>query len=220
MEAHNPLHANIPKIFMVAILRQSDKVVVATYSVSKDVTKEGVRQTVSGNSNIIANKRYTSQGDMQAIHYILDTEGRIFSLVTNSQYPARIAFTAIEDLQTQFAEFNSQVAGAKEESLTKSTRLILKDFVEKWVLKHILALYTTVISRVVLLRIRYADPSKADKLTAVQEKLEVVKDAMKENIQQILANEEKVERIDAAAEHLNEQAQAFKSNTKALANKM
>jgi vesicle-associated membrane protein 72 len=54
----------------------------------------------------------------------------------------------------------------------------------------------------------------------VQDKLDVVKTVMRDNIQQILLNDEKLERIDASAEQLNEQSQAFKSNTKALTNKM
>ncbi len=43
---------------------------------------------------------------------------------------------------------------------------------------------------------------------------------MKENIQQLLVNEEKLERIEASTLHLNEQAGAFKHSSKDLANKM
>ena len=43
---------------------------------------------------------------------------------------------------------------------------------------------------------------------------------MKENIQQILLNEEKLEKIDAAAVQLNDQSEAFKNNSKALTSKM
>lgn len=43
---------------------------------------------------------------------------------------------------------------------------------------------------------------------------------MKENIQQLLLNEEKLERIEEAATQLNHQSQAFKTNAKQLSNKM
>jgi hypothetical protein len=54
----------------------------------------------------------------------------------------------------------------------------------------------------------------------VQEKVDIVKTTMKENIQQLLQNEEKLERIESAAAHLNEQSIAFKQNAKELSNKM
>jgi UDP-glucose 6-dehydrogenase len=54
----------------------------------------------------------------------------------------------------------------------------------------------------------------------VQEKLDVVKTVMQENIQQILLNQEQVDKINSSAEHLAEQSLAFKSTTKELRNKM
>lgn len=43
---------------------------------------------------------------------------------------------------------------------------------------------------------------------------------MKENIQQILINEEKIKDIEVASHHLNEQAVAFKQSSKSLSDKM
>ena len=63
---------------------------------------------------------------------------------------------------------------------------------------------------------KYADPSSCDKLTAVQEKIDVVKTTMKDNIQQLLENSEKLEQIETATVHLNEQSKAFQSNSKEL----
>ncbi len=115
----NPLHA---------ILRHSDKTVVATYSPGKEVTKEGIRECVAANANIQSGKRYTSTGDSQAIHYCLDAQGRVYSLVTNPRYSPRIAFLALEELQKQFGkEFGPRVASATEGSLTKPARTILQD---------------------------------------------------------------------------------------------
>jgi hypothetical protein len=68
--------------------------------------------------------------------------------------------------------------------------------------------------------IRYDNPANVDKVAQVQDKIEVVKTTMKENIQQLLINEEKMQRIETATEHLNEQSSAFKSGAKDLAAKM
>lgn len=59
-----------------------------------------------------------------------------------------------------------------------------------------------------------------DKVAAVQDKIDVVKTTMKENIQQLLINEEKLERIETAAVHLNEQSVNFQRGAKDLSNKM
>jgi hypothetical protein len=59
-----------------------------------------------------------------------------------------------------------------------------------------------------------------DKLHNIHEKLDVVKTTMQENIQQILLNQESVDRINSSAEHLTEQSIAFKSSTKELRNRM
>lgn len=50
----------------------------------------------------------------------------------------------------------------------------------------------------------------------MQEKVDVVKTVMQENIQQILQNNECLERIEAQAEHLNEQSLAFKKGAKEM----
>lgn len=59
-----------------------------------------------------------------------------------------------------------------------------------------------------------------DKLTAVQDRVEVVKMTMKDNIQQMLQNTEKLEYIESASENLKEQSNVFRGRTKELQNKM
>ena len=140
MTSHNPLHNDRPQIFMLAVLRLSDKTVVATHSSSRDVTKEGVRECVAGNAQITAARRYTSQGDTQSIHYFSDTQGRVYAIVTNRNFLPRVAFLALDELQREFADFGSKVASSVEEGLTKDSKLTLKAIAEKY-LSHILLLY-------------------------------------------------------------------------------
>lgn len=47
-------------------------------------------------------KRYTSEGRMFSIHFTSDDEQRVFSCVTDKEYPARIAFAMLEEMQTKF----------------------------------------------------------------------------------------------------------------------
>lgn len=131
MASHNPLHSNRSQIYMLAVLRYSDKTVVATYSPSKDVTKEGIRECVAGNAQMTPGRRYTSQGNIQAIHYSTDAQGRVYAIVTNPNYPSRVAFAAIDELQSEFADFGSQVAAAGEDGLSKASKLTLKAIADK-----------------------------------------------------------------------------------------
>ena len=56
-------------------------------------------------------------------------------------------------------------------------------------------------------------------IEAVKSKLDVVKSAMKDNIQQLLVNEEKLGNIETASGQLSEQSKAFRNSSKTLAEK-
>ena len=182
---------------MVAVLRSTDKTVVATYSTSKTVTKEGIRECIAGNASLEPGKRYSSQGTTQSIYYCLDIQGRVYAIVTNPSYPARVAFTALEELQSEFSDYGSRVPSATEESLSKPARLVLKGVLDK-----------------------YVSPGTADKLTEVQGKIDSVSSVMKENIEQILINNDQLDNIEAQSEALNLQAAAFQQQSVDLTNKM
>ena len=55
--AYNPLHtlSNSPPaaLSLVAVIRYTDKTVVAHYSISQDVTKEGVRELIASNASCV-----------------------------------------------------------------------------------------------------------------------------------------------------------------------
>lgn len=197
MAVNNPLHANLPQVYMVAVLRSTDKTVVAAYTTSREVTKEGVRECIAGNPSMEPGKRFSSQGQTQSIHYVCDQQGRVYAIVTNPSYSPRVAFIALEELQTEFSDYGRQVPTATEESLSKVARLVLKGVVDK-----------------------YANPQAADKLTEVQGKIGIATTVMKDNIQQILVNNEKIENIEALSEGLNLQAQNFQNQSTELTNKM
>ena len=177
-----------------AVLRFSDKTVCASYSAGGGVDKEGARELIAGNPNCVAGKKYSVTGSTQIINYTLDASGRVYLVATNNAYSVRIAFAIIEELQELFQrEFGQKIPTATEESLSKAAK------------KLFVALYE-----------KYGNPSKFDQLTSVQTKLDVVKSNMKENIQQMLQNDDLVAKIDVSAEKLNDQAVAFKKGAKEL----
>lgn len=47
-------------------------------------------------------KRYTSEGPMFSIHFTADDSQRVYCCVTDKEYPARIAFAMLEEMQTKF----------------------------------------------------------------------------------------------------------------------
>jgi hypothetical protein len=59
-----------------------------------------------------------------------------------------------------------------------------------------------------------------DKLSAVTDKLEVVKTVMKDNIQALLINDEKLKNIEIASDQLNETSKAFSKSATQLKDKM
>ena len=59
-----------------------------------------------------------------------------------------------------------------------------------------------------------------DSMVVIQDKIDVVKSTMKDSIEQLLINSEQLEKIEHSTIHLNEQSIAFRTSTKALANKM
>jgi hypothetical protein len=131
----NPLHNGNSKdlnLYILAVMRSSDKVMVA-YSVrSRDVTIEGIRECVAGNSSIQAGKRYTSQGQAQCIHYTRDYQGRVFALVSSPKYSPRIAFALLDEFQSRFnAELGPRVPTALENGLSKMAQSIFKEMFEK-----------------------------------------------------------------------------------------
>lgn len=145
----NPLHSNqqSPNIFILAVVRSADKAVVASYLRSNEVTIEGIRECIASNPSMIRGKRYSAQGPAQTIHYTLDPQGRVYSIVTAPKYPLRIAFAALDELQELFnRDIGIKVASATEGSLSRPAATIFKSIYEKYVAPFFYSLYDTTYS--------------------------------------------------------------------------
>ena len=144
----NPMHnghSARQQIHLICVMRYTDKTIVASFS-SEEISKEGVRELIAGSPACIANKRYSAIGDSQAIHWMLDDQGRIYAIVTEPKYPSRLVFAALDELQANFkSSFGFRVATASENSLSKVSRNMLQE-----------------------LSVKFGNPKESDVLTKVQ----------------------------------------------------
>lgn len=73
-------------------------------------------------------KRYSSEGRMFSIHFVADDSNRIYSCVTDKEYPARIAFAMLEEMQTKFlTKVNDTVAAKAHERSPAIACLVTND---------------------------------------------------------------------------------------------
>lgn len=188
---------------------------------------------MASNAHARPGGKYTAKGDLQSIHYFLDHMGRIYSIVTNPNFSVRTAFVILDEFQQSFQrDFSSKLSSASEESLSRVSTPMLRDICEKYeghflcivnIQNRIHATHSHAITHVLLYVLSYRSETSGfsdDKLNGIHGKLDVVRTTMQENIQQILLNQESVDRINSSAEHLTEQSIAFKSSTKELRNRM
>lgn len=133
MSTSNPLHSNTPNnIFLMAVMRYSDKRIVANFIRNNDVTIEGLRECVASNASIQPGKRYSVQGSSFSISYCLDVQGRVYGIVTSSKYSPRITFAALDELQQMFnKELGMKVAASPEGGLTRASASVFKYIFDK-----------------------------------------------------------------------------------------
>lgn len=91
------------------------------------------REQVASNGTAKPGGRYSVTGDSQAIHYTLDSASRVYAIVTHPKYAARAAFGILDELQTSFQrDFGSRLASAPENGLTRVSKPLMKDLVDKY----------------------------------------------------------------------------------------
>ncbi|CAM9103168.1 unnamed protein product [Phaeothamnion confervicola] len=135
---------------------------------------------------------------MFAIHFIADESNRVYTCVTDREYPARVAFALLDEAQIKFeTKVGDKSLTAREGSLNRTMKDTFRD-----------------------LCIKYDDLKNVDRLASVHDKVNVVKTIMEDNIAQLLANEEQLQRVADNAENLNEQAKVFQNRAVHLRRQM
>jgi len=186
-------------IFYLAVARFSDHVIVASYSVSDKVGDQPIKSFLQGpDVFLIPRQRYSTEGDSYTIHFLPDDRKRVYIAVTDPDYPTRVAFALIEEMQSKFLDkvgVKSLTGG--DGALSGTSKKIFSDLCSK-----------------------YEDLKNVDKLASIQDKVNVTKTIMGDAIQQMLQNNEKVDGIGQKADLLGNQAKIFKAQGKQLRRKM
>ena len=194
MATINPLYTELPQILFMAVMRISDRRIVATSSAQGDLDKDGLRKLIGGNESLVTGKRCSATGAAQTANYLLDATGGVYIVVTNKAYPPRVAFQVIDEFQEHFSkDYGAEIAAAKEEGLTRKSKKLLVQLYEK-----------------------YCNPGNVDKLSNIQAKLEVTTSVMKENIEKMLENTARTEEINEKSQGLLEQSAIFEKQAKKL----
>eukprot|EP00536_Pseudo-nitzschia_multiseries_P014235 jgi/Psemu1/310745/fgenesh1_kg.676_\ len=127
------------------------------------------------------------QSDQHQIVYGADIDGLCCATISGTDYPSRVSIGMLQDLYTDFsAKFGDAAKTAKENSLSKKAKSVLKEVCKK-----------------------YEDPAAVDKMQNVLGQVDAVKGQMQANIANMLANTNKAETMSQNKD-LMEQANVFK----------
>eukprot|EP01084_Bolivina_argentea_P319000 553319_1 len=184
----------------IGVLRANDRVCVASYSPLENNSDARILKEVLAKPStyVEPRRRYTQEGALFSIHFTGDEDGRVYACVTAREYPSRVAFAMLEEMETKFlSRVGEKSLTAKEGSLSRAVSSSFREICTK-----------------------FDDYRNVDRLASVQAKVDVVKSTMEQNIQQMLANEEKLDNISENAENLNEQARVFQNRSTALRRQM
>eukprot|EP00708_Paratrimastix_pyriformis_P004956 GAFH01003914.1.p1 GENE.GAFH01003914.1~~GAFH01003914.1.p1 ORF type:complete len:252 (-),score=28.31 GAFH01003914.1:108-797(-) len=184
----------------VAIGRLAGRVPVAIFHTRQ--AKERRNEEII--SKIIANEQATQEpcklmtdSNVDMILFYEKDDTCIYFAITSSNYPQRLAHKLLEEVQ-------KASRGNLSELITSATRFSLS--------RRAAAFMGTISER-------YADSNK-EKLTKVMRDVEGVKHVMEENIENMLAKQEKLEDIDRRAGELNAATAKFRKTSRSLKNTM
>lgn len=189
-------------IKFMAVARVSDKLMVVSYVHQKgDYNVEQYHSAVKEvllapdfQFKVTPGSRYRLVGDINAFNFTLDTQQRVYIVITTKDYPERLVFAMINEFIPQFRKDNG------DKSLTCG-EFALNKKCEKLASK---------------LCADYDDPSKKDKVKAVQAQVEDVKLTMHKNIDGMLKNLEKTNKIEEDTKRLQDQAKLFDNQARTL----
>eukprot|EP01114_Cavostelium_apophysatum_P012367 TRINITY_DN2754_c0_g1_i1.p1 TRINITY_DN2754_c0_g1~~TRINITY_DN2754_c0_g1_i1.p1 ORF type:complete len:211 (+),score=26.60 TRINITY_DN2754_c0_g1_i1:148-780(+) len=151
--------------------------------VSREVLQRGIR----GERQTVKHQEYMCHS------YISPTGGIGVAVITDQEYPTRVAYGLI---QRSLDEFSSAHSSTKIAAVTSDV---------EWKLDSIET----------LLR-EYQDPSKSDSVTKIQKDLDETKDVLVKTIDQLLERGEKLENLAQKSNDLSMQSKAFMNNADRL----
>ena len=138
--------------------------------------------------------RYRLVGDVNAFNFTTDNQNRVYIVITATTYPERLAFPMINELLRKFKEANGDRSlHCAEQALSKKCAATFKALCDD-----------------------YEDPTRKDKVAAVAAQVDDVKLTMHKNIDGMLSNLEKANKIEEDTKRLQDQAKLFDKQARTL----
>lgn len=195
--------ANAGNIKFMAVARATDKVIVASYVAKKNDFNEeqyynAVNEVLAApdfQGKVTPGSRYRLVGDVNAFNFTTDSQQRIYVVITVTSYPERLVFPLIlNEMIPKFkAEFGDKSLTCAANALDKSCARLFQKLCED-----------------------YDDPGKKDKVAQVQQQVNDVKSTMHNNINSMLDNLGKTEKIEQDTKRLQDQASIFDRQARVL----
>jgi len=197
--------ASSGNIKFLAVARAVDKAIVASYIAKKgDFSSEqyytSVNEVLSSpdfSSKVSPGARYRLSGEVNAFNFTIDSQNRVYIVITTSTYPERTVFKLIlEDFIPKFkTEFGDRSLTAQPSGLDKACARLFQILYED-----------------------YDDPTKKDKITKVQVEVEGTREVITEAMNEQLKNLQKSDDIEIATQKLQEQAKKYAIDAERLKN--
>jgi len=157
-------------VFFIAIARVEDGVIVARWVHSKDTAEKNSYVTTVSNlttnksfaTRAVPNKRFCLLSSGFSVNFIADDERYAFVVLTEKNYPERVVFKLIAELQTEFDAFRDEAGRCAENKLSKKMYDIFDD-----------------------LGSRYDDPTKIDKVAKAQRSVDKASAQLEKNIENL-----------------------------------
>eukprot|EP00750_Incisomonas_marina_P002070 INCI12014.1.p1 GENE.INCI12014.1~~INCI12014.1.p1 ORF type:complete len:274 (+),score=65.89 INCI12014.1:113-823(+) len=157
-------------VYFIAIARVVDGVIVARWVHSRDAASKNQYVTTVSNlttnktfaTRAVPNKRFCLLSSGFSVNFIADDDRFAFVVLTEKDYPERVVFKLIAELQQEFDSFRQKAVDCGENKLSKKMYDTFND-----------------------LGNRYDDPTKIDKVAKAQRAVDKASVQLEKNIENL-----------------------------------
>jgi len=184
-----------------AIARISDRTILATECLDKgmEATYRSEAKTIFGKLEDVylrPEERQKIRSNYGAWFCTLDNKNIVYLALTHIEYPERHAYAMISEIRDQLAELKN---------FNQEKELVVQTFSRKNVLPIVN---------------KYNDLEAIDQLVATKNKMNQIKEVMKDSINKALENKDSLSILDQKSEDLSALASGFYSSSHELHNKI
>ena len=172
---------------------------------AKEVMVFFCREVVKRTAN---NSRVSISRDEHVAHVYVDNDGLSCVVLTDKEYPTRVAFDIIRQSFAAFGEAFS--SSSSSFSSTTSSSLLKKEW------KTISADSNISIDALNKLLQNYQQPQQVDKILKIQQDVDETKSIMIKNLEEMLNRGEKIEDIVNKSKELSKESKTFVRESKKL----